>query len=182
MKLSGLLSLICFFFITNQLKALPTELLASNILDAKEVSLNLADGKNKIFIFLSAKCPCSESHESVLSQLAAEFKNMTFVGIHSNANESVLEAKAHFSKAKLPFLVIQDKDAKIADAFAALKTPHAFIVNGGGEILYSGGVTNSAHAPMATQQFLKEALLSVSKGEKPQPRELRTLGCVIARP
>jgi hypothetical protein len=76
---------------------------------------------------------------------------------------------------------LQDQDAKIADEFAALKTPHAFIVNGQGEIVYSGGVTNSANALSSTKEYLREALLSVSKGENPNPREVRSLGCVIAR-
>jgi hypothetical protein len=74
------------------------------------------------------------------------------------------------------------KDAKIADQFGALKTPHAYIVNGTGKIIYSGGVTNSTNGPNATKQLLKEALLSVKAGKNPEPSEVRTLGCVIARP
>lgn len=181
MKTIQLLLFFVFIF-PSHLRALPQEFSALNVLNSSEVSLKLADGQNKVLVFLSAKCPCSESHEEMLSSLAKEFGTVKFFGVHSNSNESISEAKDHFTKSKLPFLVLHDRDAKIADAFAALKTPHAFIVDPKGEVVFSGGVSNAAHAPMASKHYLREALLSVSKGEKPNPSVVRSLGCVIARP
>jgi len=163
-------------------QALPGKLSSIDLLNAKSVEINLKDGKPKVFVFMSAKCPCSASHEAIVAALSQEFKDIPFFAIHSNANEKLLESKEHFRKTNLPFTVLQDGDVKIADEFGALKTPHAYVVNGSGKIIYSGGVTNSTNGPAATKQLLKEALLNVRAGKDPDPSEVRTLGCVIARP
>lgn len=161
---------------------LPTSLVGINLLDSSPVTFDLKDGKNKVVVFMSTQCPCSESHEKLLAKISQEFSDIPFIAIHSNSNEEAGVAQAHFKKARLPFAVMQDNGAKIADEFKALKTPHAFIIDGQGEIIYSGGVTNTANAPTATKQYLKQALLSVKAGKKPDPSEVRTLGCLIARP
>src|SRR5262245_12746026 len=79
-----------------------------------------------VVVFLSAKCPCSASHEPVLKDLAREFepKGFRFIGVHSNADEALGFTQEHFKAAALPFSVIQDPQSKIADVFGALKTPH----------------------------------------------------------
>ncbi len=164
------------------ISALSESVVAPNVVDLKNVSINFRDGKSKVILFLSAKCPCSASHENLIKELSKEFPGISFYGISSNSNEKLVDVSQHFKEVNFTFPLLHDKDAKIADEFGALKTPHAFIVNGNGDILYSGGVTNSAHAPGATKQYLKEALINVVAGKNPEPREVRTLGCVILRP
>jgi thioredoxin-related protein len=140
-------------------------------------------GKNKglVVVFLSARCPCSNSHIEELKKLEKDFSDFIFVGIHSNMDESQEEALKYFSKLKLPFAVFQDKDAKYADNFAAFKTPHSFVLNGKGEILYQGGVSDSHELKKSQKLFLRNALEDISKGEKVQNIEGRTLGCFIVR-
>lgn len=162
--------------------ALPKFLDSKNLLNSTPLKINLQDGKSKVFVFLSSKCPCSHSHLETILQLSRDFNAFPFYAIHSNANEDVQEALKYFQDKKFPFPVLRDEGAKIADEFKALKTPHAFIVNGQGEIIYSGGVTNSAHAPNATKHYLKEALRNILNGKLPDPREQRALGCIISRP
>lgn len=170
------------FIVLDGAFALPRKIEANNILEAKPVSIDLQDGKTKVFLFLSSKCPCSSSHEPLISTLSREFAQFQFIAVNSNSNEELAFSTKHFQDAKFSFPVLRDNGAKIADEFRALKTPHAFIVNGNGKIIYSGGVTNTAHAPTATKQYLQEALQSVVAGKNPDPSEVRTLGCVISRP
>lgn len=174
--------LLLLVLLSYQSEALPRRIEATNILDARSVAVDLVDGKAKVFLFLSSVCPCSASHEGLITALSKEFPTIQFIGINSNTNETLATATKHFKEAKLPFPVLRDNGVKIADEFKALKTPHAFIVSGDGNIIYSGGVTNTAHAPTATKQYLKQALESVVAGKKPDPSEVRALGCVISRP
>ena len=140
-----------------------------------------AEAKPTVVVFLSAKCPCSESHEPTLAQLSKEFPAFRFVGVHSNMDEDVPMARRHFAKAALPFPIIQDNHARIASELGAFKTPHAFIFSPTGEILYTGGVDNSHFAERASKHYLKEALLAVAAGREPAEKENRTLGCIIKR-
>ena len=145
-------------------------------------SLTVQSGKRgQVLVFLSAECPCSNSHLGELKSLAKEFGEFSFLAVHSNANESRELAQKYFQSAALSFPVLQDEKAKLADEFKALKTPHAFLLSPKGEILYKGGVTNSSNGETASTRFLRAALQNVSSGQEVQTKEGRTLGCVISR-
>lgn len=137
--------------------------------------------KATVVVFLSAKCPCSKSHEPALTKLAEEFPEFRFVAVHSNSDEDENLSAFHFKESGLSFPVVQDKGAKIANAFGALKTPHAYIVGKSGECLFNGGVDDSKMADKATKHYLKQALVDIRLGREPQEKEVRTLGCIIKR-
>jgi peroxiredoxin len=116
-----------------------------------------------------------------MQDLAKDFPDFEFVGIHSNVDEDLETSKTYFEQKKLVFPVIQDRNAQIADQFKAFKTPHAFVLSSEGKILYQGGVTNSAQFSRANKKFLREALEDIRSKKDIRTPEGRTLGCVIAR-
>jgi hypothetical protein len=134
-----------------------------------------------VVVFLSNVCPCSISHTLELTSLARQFQNFKFIGIHSNRDEKLEDAKIFFAKAGLPFSVLQDEKTVIADRFRANKTPHVFIVNANGQLVYKGGVTDSRDFLRAERHYLREALEDLSAGREVKTRETRSLGCAIAR-
>ncbi len=81
----------------------------------------------------------------------------------------------------MTFPILEDTKNAWANQFGALKTPHAFVVNTKGEIIYQGGVTNSHVGPAATTQYLKEVLIDLSAGKAPRHKIGRALGCYIQR-
>lgn len=145
------------------------------------------DAKATVVVFLSSRCPCSQSHEGILKAIAEEFatKGVRFIGVHSNVDEDPRASLEHFKKASLPFPVLQDEKARIADAFGALKTPHVFVVakaeDSGSEIVFQGGVTDTRHPAEGGRALLREALLAIGQGKKPEIPVARALGCVIQR-
>jgi hypothetical protein len=151
-------------------------------LDGVDVSFPDDSAKATVLIFLSAKCPCSASHESDLAKLVQQYHPLgfQFIGIHSNQDENSVLTKAHFQSAKLPFPVIEDPGARLADDFKALKTPHVFIVKSG-EILFQGGVDDSAEASNAKKHYLSDALKQLSEGRAIETSRARALGCAIKR-
>lgn len=142
---------------------------------------HFSDKKALVVVFMSARCPCSNSHFSVLTKLAEKYKDVRFVAVHSNSDETVKESQSYFKLIGLPFPVLQDDSAKIADQLKAFKTPHSFVISPKGEVLYQGGVTNSAMADQSDRNYLDEALQDITKGQKVRTAEGRTLGCVISR-
>lgn len=163
--------------------SVPQNIIGENLLTAKPLSVptKFNDKKGLVLIFMSAKCPCSDSHIPVIKKLSAQYEDFKFAVIHSNLDESKDAVKKYFKTAALPFEVIKDYKTKIADEFQAYKTPHAFVISPAGEILYQGGVTNSSHAPSADEFFLANALADIAANKKVRVTEGRTLGCVILR-
>ena len=86
--------------------------------DSSSHRIALKGARPTLVVFLSARCPCSASHEPALAELHKEFGGeVRFVGVHSNADETPDESVTHFRSAALPFPVIQDSGAKLANAF-----------------------------------------------------------------
>ena len=96
-------------------------------------------------------------------------------------DENEKTTQAYFKSVNLPFAVIEDSEAKLADTFKAFKTPHAFILSKENQILYEGGVTSSAKAHQASHFHLRDALLDLTSGKEIKVKEVRTLGCMISR-
>jgi hypothetical protein len=155
------------------------------ITTSETVSLALKNEKGLVLIFLSAKCPCSASHEKKLGELAKKWPKTEFkiVGVHSNRDETIDETKRHFETSPLrnTIPVVQDSEARLAKILGAFKTPHAFVYSPQGELLFSGGVDDSADASAAKKEYLADALDAISAGKKPIDSQVRSLGCVIKR-
>jgi peroxiredoxin len=161
----------------------------SDLLTGKKLEYYLGSSearakKATVVVFLSAKCPCSQSHEEVLKQLHKDFSgpDFQFIGVHSNADEGLEMTQLHFEKAGLPFAVLHDEKAEIADQLGAYKTPHVYVIGKGQEVLFRGGVDDSHHAPAAQRHYLRNALTAIRDGKPIADRAVRVLGCAIKRP
>lgn len=151
----------------------------------KPLNLNRADvnftKKFWVVAFVSSRCPCSNSHHQELMRLHDEFKEFTFLAFQSGADETAEEGLAVFKEFPSSFPVFYDSEQRVLNAFKAVKTPHVFILDQKGEILFQGGVTNSAHFDRASEFFLKSALTSIRENKKIANSVTKTLGCYIQR-
>lgn len=177
------LYLLLQVFSLSAFSAVPLKFSGENILSKESHSISAESDKRKalIVVFLSAKCPCSDSHIVELKNLSEKHKDFEFIGIHSNTDEPEALSKKYFAEAKLPFPVIQDPQAKLADEFKAYKTPHVFVLNNHGEVLYQGGVSDSKKFDKSDQKFLREALADIEGHREIKTPFGRTLGCAISR-
>lgn len=157
----------------------------TDLVSGKKEKIEFSKGeKGTVVVFLSAKCPCSKSHEAPLKELQTEYSKagFQFVAINSNANEGEAESKKHFQAAGLGMSVLRDAKAEIADRFGALKTPHVFVVSADSKLIYQGGIDDSSDASEAKKHYLKDVLISLKSGQEPKLKEARALGCQIRRP
>jgi peroxiredoxin len=177
------LILSAFFMLTAQFcfSAPIKSISGQNLLTSEKIELQTEGQKGLVVVFVSARCPCSNSHVQELNKLSQEFKDFKFVAIHSNVDEPLDESKTYFKNVSFSFPVIQDQKAELANQFQAFKTPHAFILTPDGNFAYQGGVSNSHDFAKAKKIFLREALSDLKIGQKVRTPEGRTLGCVISR-
>lgn len=145
----------------------------------KEISHRFSDSKATVVIFLSAYCPCSNSHVPIIKDLAKSFPEYKFIGVHSNANEKRNRALKYFTENNFGFEIIHDQSGDIARKFGAVKTPHVFIINAKGENIYTGSVTDASMASSAKKFHLEAALKNLRIGKLPETPKRKTLGCYI---
>ncbi len=160
---------------------LPASISGMDLLHSKNITVSAEGARGLVIVFLSAKCPCSDSHSADLKHLQASFPEFRFVGIHSNTDESLESARPYFAKLDLPFPILQDEKLGIAERFKAFKTPHVFLLSPNGDIVFQGGLTESHFANQAKKHYLEDALEAVRNGKNPPVAQARTLGCIIKR-
>jgi peroxiredoxin len=148
----------------------------------KNLELNTENTSWTVLVFLSSKCPCSNNSIEQVNKVYSEFgaKKILWVGVHSNQDEEWLDSKNYFENSDLKIPVLKDENAQIAKKFAAIKTPHVYVLkNDTGQVLYSGGIANSTDNTKADRNYLKEVLHDlVLKGVAPFSYQ-RVLGCRI---
>jgi peroxiredoxin len=123
-----------------------------------------------VLVFLSCRCPYVAQARQPLADLKKEFGDkMTFVGVNANQNESVDDIKAD-AALNFPFPMLRDEGAKVADAYAAERTPEVFVIDPRGIVRYHGGVGD-----------LGAALREFTAGKAISKAEARAFGCTIKR-
>lgn len=145
----------------------------------ENINIPLNKSKATVVVFLSATCPCSNSHVELLSKMNKKYKDVQFLGVHSNSNEKLKTAQKYFKSKKTSFPILWDKETTLAKKLGAVKTPHAYILNRDGKVIYQGGVTSSSNAKIAKENFLELALNDIENGNEPSIKERKTLGCYI---
>ena len=80
------------------------------------------------------------------------------------------------------FPVLRDPDCTIANRFGALTTPHVYIVDAAGLLVYEGAVDDRTFRQRdATVNYVDQALDALLAGEMPPVTQTQPYGCTIVR-
>lgn len=82
-----------------------------------------------------------------------------------------------------PTATLMDEDGKVGQAFAARVTPHMYIVNAQGVLVYAGGIDSIASArvddiPKATN-YVRQAMAEIQAGKSVSVATSRAYGCSV---
>ncbi|MBO0798906.1 MAG: redoxin domain-containing protein, partial [Blastocatellia bacterium] len=152
-------------------------------LDGQSHSLKDYRGKIVALAFISVTCPVSNSYNERMRAIAGDYgkKNVVFLGINSNANESPADIKAHAAKNNFTFTILKDEGNSIADAYGAERTPEIFLIDGDGVLRYHGRIDNSRELSKVSRQDLRAALDELLEGKAVSVTEAKAFGCMIQR-
>jgi peroxiredoxin len=171
----------------NDLKAMAIGAKVENFtlpdVNGKQHSLDSLKGKNgTVVIFLSKQCPVVQGYNERISKIAADYKakGVAFVGMNSNATETLEEVKTHADK-NYAFPMLIDKGNVIADKFGATVTPEVYYFNKEGVLVYRGRIDNSRNGDNITDNTLRNALDAVLDGKAVALAEAPAAGCTIKR-
>src|SRR5262245_33466094 len=152
-------------------------------LSGKTHSLKDYRGKSVVVGFISARCPISNAYKDRIRAIADDSakRGVAFLGVNSSADESIEEVRAYAAKNNLDFTILKDKGNVVADAYAAERTPKAYLIDGDGVLRYQGRIDNSQNPQMVKRNDLREALNEMLSGKPVSVAETKALGCLIKR-
>ncbi len=148
-------------------------------------------GENGLLVMYSCNtCPWVEAWEDRYPGIAdlAEELGIGFIVLNPNARyrergDGYEDMKERAKKMGYDFPYVVDKDAQLATAFGATKTPEAFLFNNEMLLAYHGAIDDNAKNPAQVEQhFLADAMKRMVAGETIDPNETRSIGCGIKFP
>lgn len=145
-------------------------------------SLDSYLGRVVVLNFWSAECPHAERADRELTPCLDQWSGeVALVSIASNTNEPLDLLQRVADERGLP-LVLHDLTGQVADSYAAVTTPHLYVLDQDGILRYQGAfddVTFRQRTP--TRFYLRQAVEAVLAGQAPEPAQTSPYGCTIVR-
>jgi peroxiredoxin len=159
----------------------------------KKVSLADFKGKHVVLEWVNPGCPFVVKHYSSGNmqgtQKEATAKDVVWLAISSTAPEaSDYKKPAELaswmqSQKAAATATLMDDDGKVGKAYGARTTPHMYVVNPAGTLVYAGAIdskatSNKADIPDATN-YVKQALGELLAGKPVSVASTRPYGCSV---
>jgi peroxiredoxin len=157
-------------------------------LRGKTYSLGVFKTKKLVVVaFLGTECPLAKVYAPRLAAMAKEYakKNVAFVGINSNAQDTLAEIAASAKEHGVEFPLLKDQDHKVADQFGAQRTPEVFVLDEERLVRYYGRIDDQYGIGFVrdktNREDLRIALDELLAGKEVSQPHCPAVGCCIGR-
>lgn len=162
--------------------------------DGSTIDLANLKGKTVVLEWTNNECPFVKKHYDNSGNIPALQKEFTGKGIvwlqvlsSAPGKQGYVDGagaiKLNKDRKAAPTNTILDPDGTLAKLYGAQTTPHFFIINDQGVLVYKGGVdstpsTKAEDIPSATN-YVREALAAIASGKKAPNPSTKPYGCSI---
>lgn len=153
-------------------------------------TIKLSNYRNRIVVleWVNPECPFSRYHyETVptMATLAKKYQDQEVVWFAVNSTgHTTVEANRDFArKHKLPYPILDDRSGLVGKQYGARNTPHMFVIDKTGVIVYEGAIDN---APLGKSEpgagsvnYVDKALSELLAGQKVTTPVTPPYGCTV---
>ena len=186
---------------TSTLAILPGELAPNFTLknqEGKSVSLNDYKGKYVVLEWYNEGCPFVRKHYDAKNMQMVQDKSqkekiketVTWLTINSSAKGKqghISDPKAAFETIKrenmLASHLLLDSDGKVGRIFEAKTTPHMYIINPMGKLVYNGAIDSNSSPSQAvipsSKNYIISAIMDIKEGRKIASAKTKPYGCSV---
>ncbi|WP_406699505.1 redoxin domain-containing protein [Singulisphaera sp. Ch08] len=154
----------------------------------QSVSLYGFAGKKAVVLaFLGTDCPVGNLYAPRLAELSKAYqdKGVVFLGINSNAQETVDQVAEHAKTYGLDFPVLKDTVNLVADLTLAERTCEVLVLDGRAMLRYRGAIDDQyaigKRKPEAANHYLRDAIDEVLAGKPVSTPATAVVGCLLDR-
>src|SRR5262249_18575230 len=105
-----------------------------------------------------------------------------FLAINSGGAGQQGNGKAKNAAAKknwnIEFPILLDESGKVGHTYGAKTTPHCFVINAKGVLVYAGAIDDGEHGN-PTVNYIEKAVEQTLKGETVSTPETKSYGCGV---
>lgn len=155
--------------------------------DSAGREISLADYKGKVVVleWVNPDCPFVQRHykAGTMKSLAATYASEGVVWLAVNStNYMDAEANATFKAANgLPYPILVDQSGEVGHLYGAMTTPHMFIIDGVGMVVYMGAIDDDPRGSKegSAVNYVSAALDQVLAGKAVTVSETKPYGCSV---
>jgi len=150
-----------------------------------DVSLSDFEGKIVVLEWLNPDCPFVQRHykAGTMKSLATKYDGDGVVWLTINStNYMDAAANAKFkAENKLPYTILVDQSGDVGHLYGAQTTPHMYIIDGGGTLVYIGAIDDDPRGNKGEPavNYVAAALDEVLAGNAVSTAETKPYGCSV---
>lgn len=165
-------------------------LVGLEMLDVSGQEISLGDIKGPeglVVIFSCNTCPWVRAWEGRYVELAGTYKDRGIGFIAVNSNETYREKGDGYADMQQQardqgynFYYTVDEESRLAKAFGATRTPHVFVFDGAGKLVYRGAIDDNAYEPEKVEKaYTANALDAILADRAPEEPSTKAIGCSL---
>ena len=154
--------------------------------DGKDVSISDYNGKIVVLEWFNDECPFVRYHyekANTMGDLANKYKdnNVVWLAVNSTNHTTPEQNKNFAASHELPYPILDDRSGNVGRAYGATNTPHMFVIDTSGNIVYSGAIDNS---PMGEKKegainYVDKALAELAADKSVSTASTKPYGCNV---
>jgi thiol-disulfide isomerase/thioredoxin len=165
-------------------------------LDGKELKFKDLRGKVVLLHFWSIDCPFVKVADPKFEALSKRWKDqrdVVILAVNSNSTEigptrptqgpGYERIREHLKHRQLAFPVYADHGNRLADLMGAQSTPHCFVLDKQGVLVYAGALDDDPKGELGERAtaLARDAVETTLAGKVPGAQETKPYGCTIKR-
>ena len=156
--------------------------------DGKEVKLADYMGKTVVIEWINHECPFVKYHyekKTTMNDLAKKYKDkkVVWLAIDSTNHQKTEKNKKYAEKNKILHPILDDRSGKIGKAYKATNTPHMYIIDTKGNIVYNGAIDNAPLGKVPKDKklvnYVDNALKELTSGKAVSIPKTKPYGCTV---
>lgn len=161
--------------------------------DGKTLSLSSLRGKAVVLEWTNHDCPFVKKHydsgNMQTLQKDAANKGIVWLQVISSAPgkqgnvDGSTAIKLNSARGATPANTVLDPEGKIGKLYGAQTTPHVYIIDAKGTLVYKGGIDSIASNDKAdipkAEPYVAHALAALNEGKKISPNNTKPYGCSV---
>lgn len=152
---------------------------------------SLADYRGQVVVleWFNPNCPVSRRHvdEKTMIQLRDEHADVVWLGVNSTNPDSgdymqAAEQAAWATKRGVDYAVLHDESGEVGKAYGARTTPHMFIIDPDGVLVYNGAIDDDPPGRKEAAErtnYVDGGLTAELTGQAVSPATTKPYGCSV---
>ena len=151
----------------------------------KKVSLSDYAGKIVVLEWVNPDCPFVQRHANAktMTNLIGKYgsQNVVWLGINSTHYADNAANAKWIDKHSLPHAILNDQSGTVGRAYGARTTPHMYIIDPSGKLVYAGGIDDDQGGSKGATavNYVDKALAELTSGKSVSLPETKPYGCSV---